>query len=406
MSISSFSEISNPPRVRARESQPRTGRPGICFGVPFFPKYFPGGAEIQSYFIARHMLGRGWSVHFTTEDCGQPTARLQNEDGILVHKLKMTRFFNPIRCWNFYRELVRMNADIYYQRGGTEYTFATALAARTVGGKFIWGTSTFRDCEGNKFRRSVRDEGAVRVKKLVLLLDAWLRDWLISLGRKRADVIVVQSEEQKARMKQKLNEESLVIKSGHAIPDSPVRKASPPTVVWIANVKRLKRPEAFIKLAAACADLPAEFLLVGGCMNPSYHRQLQNLSRGSTNLSLLGQVSFPETNNLLAEASVLVNTSTREGFPNTFVQAWLRETPVVSLSVDPDGVLVRKKLGFCSKTFSQMVKDVRRLIADPSLGEEIGLRAKAYAIKEHNLSEKLKQYADLFEALYHESRMV
>jgi hypothetical protein len=53
-----------------------------------------------------------------------------------------------------------------------------------------------------------------------------------------------------------------------------------------------------------------------------------------------------------------------------------------------------------------MVRDVRRLITDPSLRNEMGVRAKAYAIREHNLVETLRQYADLFEALYHESRMV
>ncbi len=383
-----------------------SSRPRICFVVTYFPKYFPAGAEIQTYFIARHMLSKGWSVHFTTEDCGQPTAKLQNEDGIWVHKVRRTRLFNPLKCWRLYRRLLRINADIYYQRGGSEHTFVAALAASRPGKRFVWSTSSSLDCEGNKFRWSVADEKVRGVKRLILWLDAWVRDALISRGRKKAEVVVVQSSGQMARVKHKLGLESMVIKSGHAVPQPTIKKESPPLVVWIANMKTLKRAELFIELAKRCSDLPARFLLVGECADPSYRRQLRELGRGVRNLQFAGSVSFDRSNELLSAASVLVNTSTREGFPNTFVQAWLRETPVVSLVVDPDGILQRQKIGIPSGNFARMLKDVRRLLTDESFRNEMGKRARAYAAREHDLSDKLKQYADLFESLYYESRMV
>jgi len=394
------------PELHTELMKEKRKRPRICFAVPHFPKYFPGGAEIQSYFIARHMLGKGWSVHFTTEDREDPAPRLENEDGIWVHKLKRTRFLNPIKCWSFYRELLRIDADIYYQRGGTEYTFVTSLAAKALGKKFVWATSSIPDCEGNKFRGSLRDEGVKGIKRLLLFPDARIRDALVSCGRRRADSVIVQDQSQHVRMKTNFRQEAVVIKTGHPIPESPGEKDRPPLVVWIANVKRLKRPEMFVQLAQACSDLQARFLLVGGRADPPYRRRLMKRSAGLNNLEVKWAVPFHQTNEILSSASLLVNTSTREGFPNTFVQAWLRETPVVSLAVDPDGVLARERIGVRSGTFRQMVEDVRRLIGDESFREEMGKRARAYAVREHNLADKLERYAHLLENLCRERSMV
>lgn len=387
--------------MREKGKQPR-----ICFSQRSFPKYFLGGAELQSYLIARHMLEQGWSVHFTTEDWGQPTAKLENENGIWVHKLKGSLFFNPITCWSFYRELIRINCDVYYQRGGWEYTFMISLAAKALRRKFVWGTSLTCDCEGTKFRGTFRDENIRGIRGLLLWPDAWIRDTLVSLGLRRADAIVVQDESQRTALKRRFGKDSLVIKTGHAIPERPKEKRKPPLVVWIANAKRWKQPEMFVRLAEACRDLPARFLLAGGRPTSRFRRQLVKQAVGLTNLEMRWAVPFEETNELLAAASLLVNTSTREGFPNTFVQAWLRETPVVSLCLDPDGVLSRERIGICSGNLRQMVEDVRRLVQEDPLRDEMGKRARTYAVREHNLRDKLEQYGGLLESLCDESRMV
>jgi glycosyltransferase involved in cell wall biosynthesis len=82
---------------------------------------------------------------------------------------------------------------------------------------------------------------------------------------------------------------------------------------------------------------------------------------------------------------LFVNTSLAEGFPNTFIQAWMRGMPVASLHVNPDDVLEREQVGFCAGTPEQLAATVRRLMTDDSLREAYGARAREYAIETHSL---------------------
>src|SRR5690606_5922774 len=53
---------------------------------------------------------------------------------------------------------------------------------------------------------------------------------------------------------------------------------------------------------------------------------------------------------LLSRATMLINTSEWEGFPNIFLEAALSGTPIVSLAIDPDGLLSQKHCGFTARS--------------------------------------------------------
>jgi glycosyltransferase involved in cell wall biosynthesis len=95
----------------------------------------------------------------------------------------------------------------------------------------------------------------------------------------------------------------------------------------------------------------------------------------------------------------VVNTSRVEGFPNTFIQAWARLVPVISLTVDPDGVIEKQRLGFRSGDFSQLVSHTRTLIRDQNLAEEMGRNGRLYGEKEHDLAENAHKLDQLLRQL-------
>ena len=74
------------------------------------------------------------------------------------------------------------------------------------------------------------------------------------------------------------------------------------------------------------------------------------------NVTLERHVPLDEIESRFATSTVLINTSDSEGFPNTFLQAAKFATPILSLNVDPDGMLSRKGCGELAGTVDRLVE--------------------------------------------------
>jgi len=174
----------------------------------------------------------------------------------------------------------------------------------------------------------------------------------------------------------------------HPEPSETLDKKGPLLVIWVANLKPWKQPEVFVRLAARLSDIKeVRFVMVGAMQGgpKAWREQLLHDINKATNLDYVGAKPQREVNELLARAHVLVNTSVQEGYPNTFIQAWQREVPVVSLSVNPDGVLERQGVGICAGSEQRLEESVRALLQNSALRTQYAARASDFAARHHSL---------------------
>ena len=279
-----------------------------------------------------------------------------------------------------YRALCQIQPQVIYQRVGCGYTGVCALYARRRRARLIWHVSHDTDV----MPRSL-DTGRN-------LLRRRLEKWSIELGIHWADRIVVQTQHQRDLLSRHYGrQDAEVIANFHADAQEQLTKTMAPTVVWIANLKPWKRPEVFVRLASRVGERTgAQFIMMGEAPSgPKHSPWLESLQRSIATtpaLRFLGRQTQEQVNELLARAWVLVNTSLHEGFPNIFIQAWLRDTVVVSLDVDPDHILERESIGMHAGSEERLAESVHRLLTDHSLRASYAKHARDYARATHSLN--------------------
>lgn len=171
-------------------------------------------------------------------------------------------------------------------------------------------------------------------------------------------------------------------------------------VLWVNNVRPFKRPEVFVELARRLPQY--QFLMVGRMpgskRNGRRFRVLIN--HAPPNFRYLGPKPIKEVNALISQSDLLVYTSLPvEGFANSFIQAWVRGVPTVSLEFDLDGILESQRVGRCSQSFEQLVFDVDELMNDEKTRLEMGRLARNYAVRRHDPERMVAEYEALFNGI-------
>lgn len=266
--------------------------------------------------------------------------------------------------------------DVIYQRVASSYTGAAAYYAKRNNCQSIWHISSDADVSKQNFK--------LRKNAISRYLDYKL----LQYGIRNVDKIIAQTRTQANLLKKNYHREvDAVIPNFHPLPKENIDKNYPVTILWIANIKKLKQPEIFINLARDLQHIStARFIMIGSMQDSSeWAQQIRETIHQIKNLECIGETPQDEVNSILAKSHILVNTSQYEGFSNTFIQAWMRKVPVVSLNVNPDNLFDNYELGFFSGTYQNLLKNVEALINDVDKRDSIGISARKYALKFHSL---------------------
>lgn len=375
----------------------------ICFLLPGWVTRNTGGAEWQCFLLSEELLANGWEVEVITQG-----------EKLLVGQYEASEFYNPkityhywsrskqsylLNFWRLFLLLFKTNSDFYYNRTDARLMRgASALFCRLRRRKMIYAIAHDEELVKRRYYDLYRSRNILNPKNLIKKLDTFLTDRLINNSEHRADLVLAQTFFQQEKLLSNLSLKSVVLRNSISLPNAgSLPRKKDKLVIWVANMRVVKQPMVFVDLIRKLNRSDWQFIMIGNTLSFDTHLKKTEIP----NLKVTGEISYEETLNYFAKASILVNTSEEEGFSNTFIQAWVYRVLLVSLAVDPDHLIADRGFGeFCDNNTDILLEKVRDHIDQfPSIPEQIQI-AEEFAHKEFSLKENTRKFITLTEELH------
>jgi glycosyltransferase involved in cell wall biosynthesis len=291
------------------------------------------------------------------------------------------RFFHP-RWTSLTRALARADADLYACMSGDASLGQVALWCRARRRPLAYYVSSTRAVD-----RSLPNlTGRERV--------------LYRLGLRRAQRVMVQTRLQQAMLREGfgVGAEVVPMPCEPMTPASAPRRAPPPggaRVLWVGRISPEKRLEWLLDVAEALPDLG--FDVVGAANEASpYETALLARARSVPNVRLHGRVAERGAlAGLYQGAALLCCTSSTEGFPNTFLEAWSHGVPVVT-TFDPDGLTATLGLGAAAHDTAGVREAIRLLLGSADAYRRASENSWRYFQERHRPEIALPQVERIF----------
>jgi glycosyltransferase involved in cell wall biosynthesis len=345
-----------------------------------------GGVEHQTSLLAKWLASEGYTVSFLTWD--EPTDRRETVHGVRVIRLCRLdaglpglRFFYP-RWSTLNRALQQANADIYYHNGAEAVTGQIGMWCKRRGRRFIFSAAADADV----------DQSLPTFKQ-------WRDRWLYRMGLRNADRIIVQNRKQQTLLSRGFGLPSIILPlpcSELGSEYTPRNSPGERRILWVGRLNRVKRLEWFLDLAHTCPQLT--FDIVGPIEDPAYAQPLLERANMLPNVVFHGRKSRPELLEFYRSAACLCCTSLREGFPNTFLEAWSQGVPVVS-TLDIDRMIEQLGLGAVAPDVRGLQEAILKLVQHPHAWKQTSERARRYFEDQHAIKVAMPRFAACFTSL-------
>lgn len=395
MNVTVLAETPSPAPPEAAVAPPTAARkPRVCFVAPTTWPLLSrsttipvvGGAELQQVIISRELVRRGYEVSMVSHDYGQEEGAVV--DGVKVHRMcapdagiRVVRFVHP-RFTSLWRALKVADADVYYQRTSAVATGYLAAFCRAHGRRSVFaGASDVDFMPGQESIAYARDR------------------WIYAWGVRHVDAIFAQNPCQVENVRRHYGREAVLIPNCYEPP--PGARADPRGyVLWVGNVRPQKRPEYLLEVARR---LPRHrFVMVGG--NDTDRKSIEYARAIRAEAARLGNVTvhefkpFHETERLFDGARVVLSSSSYEGFPNTFLQAWARGAPTVAF-VDTGSRHRGGPVYEIARDPDDAASRLDRLMRDDAAWDEASRRVREHFGEAHSVASVVDLYERELERL-------
>ncbi len=370
----------------------------ICFAMRYLYKQRLGGAEVQAWLLAKQLAKSGHQVTYIAENINSYSSVLiEKIEGIEVHWIPHRYYFDILNTRIFFKKLKEISPDILVQRYTSLYTGIVGAYSKKYNIPFIWICTGDDIATKNYFKKRQREILKRKSKGFLVSIFTYLyaaiTDMYKDYGFKYITHPCVQNKDQYDLLLKEFNLKCFFIHSGHEKPNisNYKQRTNPPLIIWVGNLGPNKRPELFIELAKQCSQLNLRFRMIG--THPDKARLDKLFADKFTNLEWKGALPLEETLAVFDQASILVSTSISEGFPNTFVQAWLRGIPVISFGINPNEVVTKHNLGKIVDSIPEAQQAIIKYISNDTSTERE--RIKQYAQQHHSIESVEKRFWDI-----------
>jgi glycosyltransferase involved in cell wall biosynthesis len=333
-----------------------------------------GGAEVQLSLLAREFAKhKDKDIHFIVADYGQD--QVEKYDNVTIWKV--FNFHDNVlkQMAIFFKVFRQINADVYIQRGLAAQSSLIALYCKLKRKKFIYMVA--HDNEVDKTHEAYK---------------SFFGRILVYLNFRLANKIIVQNSYQKDN----LSFQSIVLSSSFDMRnDLPIKREY---ILWVGRSEEWKRPEIFLELAKKFLGEKFVMICPPATHDPKLSLKIKENAKHIPNLIFVEFVPFNKINNYFQKEKILVNTSIQEGFPNTFLQSAKNKTPILSLSVNPNGFLDKYECGFCcNDNFFLLTKRLKELLQNKTLYKKMGENANKYAKENHDIKINAQKFLEIIE---------
>jgi len=336
-----------------------------------------GGSQIQCDVIAEGLNARGYDVTYLAID--------KQSDYRANYCYKVVGVKRGSR--NISNKIMAIEPDIVYWRFNKRYFYKCVKQISKTDAKIIFAVSNIKDLQPYSDPLPKRfTVPAIRNFIIRNLLSRYNH-----FGFMYVDGITVNNEEQLPL--------SPIIKSKY-VPNAISNKRidftwDKPFVLWVANIKKRKRPDIFVKLAEEFESDNLDFIMVGNISDNKFD-WIASKTKLPSNFHYLGTKTLEEVNGILAASLFLITTSTPEGFSNNMIQAWLQGKPVIAYEFDPGGKIEKHQLGYVAhNSFETLVKKTRLLLENEILRSLTGEKAETFANNYFSIDKTIGELEDL-----------
>ncbi len=388
-----------------------------------------GGSEVELYNIAVYLAGlRNVKVDFIVGDYGQSDIEIRDNVRLIrVRYMKYDKYkslrYKLLRYLYLFRVLLGQSSQIYVTKTASEVLGWLVMFQKFLKGKkVVFRLGSDKDAEPEFWRSSGR------------------LYHLYKFGLKHCDKVYAQSRDQKRMLMENCGTDSSVLKnafrldgdvfrsdsaairpdSAESRPDTAVSSSESAVfrpdreaecsgkefILWVSRCEPLKRVHLFVELARS---LPQEKFVI--IMPHAWKAdELENKRIGHIitevekaagemkNLEYIEYVPFDLIQAYYDRAKLFVNTSEYEGFPNSFIQACIGRTGILSLRVNPDAFITEHSLGCCCQDSVARAIDFIKGMDAEKIGE-MGRNAYEYVIRNHDVTAVGKIYMEDFAGL-------